>query len=180
MSFRCARLSPAATLLAATALVSTSVPALAATDSGVINVTGESNTVIELTISDPAADFGATMTPDGAAASVPNAVDPGGSGACYYWDGLENAQVRSNLAYTLSVDVTGADVSSLLFDVGGPAWAACTAGTPAVTAMYGAPWQSGSATSGDLYDTNLGIEVLWGDGPAVYDTTLTLTAQTTP
>lgn len=174
-----ARLTSAASLLAAMALAAASVPTVAAPDSGVINVTGTSIETIELTVVTGTAAFGSDLTPDGTGGSVTGYADPAdpSTGACYFWDGTDNVEVRSNVAYDLLVDVTGGDVSQLVFDNSGGSFANCTAGVSAVSPMYATPWQSDGATREDVYTTNLGIEVLWTDGPLTYDTTLTLTAQ---
>ena len=183
MSMQRARLTSAATLLAAMALASTSLPALAQ-DSGDINVTGTSlETMEDFTIDNFTAAFGSDLAPDGTGGLVPSFTDT--TGACYFWDGTNNVEVRSNIDYDLTVDVnatSGDDVSQLTLGATNVDFAGCTAGEQAVSPMFSTAtpvglWQSDTATAQDVYSSNLGLAVLWADGPAAYDTVLTLTAQ---
>jgi hypothetical protein len=186
MSPRRTRLTSAAALLAAMALATSSLPALAQS-AGDITVTGGSVARIVLTIADNTAEFGSNLDPDGTAsdstdtvtAYVDGAADP--RGACYRWDG--SGRVRSNVVYdmTISSDV---DVPRLGFMTSPPTdYLECSSGEAASGAMFPAEDPAGGFAFDQTRGGNkqhpfsLGLDVRWLDDPDLNlaDTTLTIT-----
>lgn len=165
-------------MVAALALAATSLPAMAQS-SGDIDITGATLETIELTINDGAATFG-TLTPDGlgggADTSLAEAVV---AGACYTWDnGTDNVEVRSNVAYDLSIAVTGDDKPQLFFDeTPMTTYVQCNSGTPAEAASLDGVLHDGDGrTAIRQYDSYLAAVVPWDSDPFDVITTLTFTA----
>ncbi|MFN8518056.1 MAG: hypothetical protein U0667_01410 [Chloroflexota bacterium] len=163
--------------------------AASAAPSGVVTISGTTQSKIELTLADDTASFGTTMTPDG---------DPSGgestlagtaaAGACYAWAGT--ATVRSNVTYRVGVNGSGS-LSRVGFLTAAPAtYAACTGGMAVSTAMFPAAVPptafviNQTATTSRAHNFWLGLSVGWTDptgninpAPAV---SLTLTAAVYP
>jgi hypothetical protein len=193
MSPQRARLTSAAALMAAMALATSSLPALAQS-AGDITVTGGSVARIVLTIADDTAEFGSNLDPDGTASDSTDTVtayvdgvnDPS-FGACYRWDG--SGRVRSNVIYDMTVS-SDADVPRLGFMTSAPTdYAACSFGEAARDSDAGGMFPAADPAGGWAFDQtrngnrqhtfSLGLDVRWEDDPDanLADTDLTITVQ---
>jgi hypothetical protein len=189
MSPRRTRLTSAAALLAAMALATSSLPALAQS-AGDITVTGGSVARIVLTIVDNTAEFGTNLDPDGTASDSTDTVtayvdednDPS-LGACYSWDGL--GRVRSNVVYDMTI-TSSQDRPNLGFVTAAPTnYGTCAGGEPASGSMFptntpAGGWAFDEPRGGNKqHPFSLGLDVRWLDDPDenLADTTLTITVQ---
>jgi hypothetical protein len=187
-----ARLGSAVAAVASLALL-LSVTSVSAAPNGTVTVTGASDSKIVLTVGDASADFGDTLTPDGAASNssdnpaepdppvvVPN-VDPDTElvpsvGACYEWPG--SLRVKSNVTYDVEVS---ADASSVLYVLDGdPAdYDECVGGSVFATSGMADLATGQENTKRRSHTYFLGFDVRWEDGPgtvSVTDVDVTFTA----
>lgn len=157
-----ARMTGAASMVAALALAATSLPTLAAPD-GSITIQGQTVSVIELTLTTTTVDFGVNMAPDGTGNVVDNVYLDDPAGACFAWDGTNNVSVRSSVPYDLAASVTGAGVPQLFFeDVTYPAsWADCNSGAAANAGPLATMASGAGFTAGTDYNSHLSVAVPW-------------------
>lgn len=204
MSFNTTRFGRLGAVAATTVVIAslTLVPVAsgASSPAGTLAVTGGSASKIELTLTDPSAQFGTGLTPDGNSATGADAnvaanvdgVSTPSVGACYEWPG--SLDVRSNMPYTVTVSSASTN-SSLFFLTANPtSYAQCVGGEP-VVATVGAPvtaamffsanpqgsWlASQTRTPNRNHEFWLGLRILWADAPSttVGAGSLVLTATT--
>jgi hypothetical protein len=145
--------------------------------------------VIQLELSDPSAQFGTNLTPDGSASTSPDGVsvnvdaaDPS-LGACYEWNG--RVTVRSNVRYQVTVRAA-VENTHLGFLTGDPdTYAACRGGEPVEGGMFAGASPRGAWTtpqaataSGRDHAYWLGLDVRWDADPSasIADASLTIAA----
>ncbi|MFN8623814.1 MAG: hypothetical protein U0869_23990 [Chloroflexota bacterium] len=163
-------------VLAAT--LASAAPVGAAT-SGVVTVTGGSQSTLELTIPDTTAAFGTALAPDatGAGAEVTGSY-PGTPGACFKWPG--SATVRSNIAWKVQQVAAAANTKVRFFNSDFTTYVACTTGGGLNTTA--ATWATGTATANQANSFWLSAEVLWTDAPSstFANASVTLTVSSNP
>jgi hypothetical protein len=158
------------------ATIALAAPTGAAT-SGLVTVTGGSVATLELTLDDPTAAFGASLSPDGLGASgESDGVNIGTAGACFEWAGT--ATVRSNVAYNVS-EVAAAANGFLDFLSSDPTtYAQCTAGQPFSTTS--STWVSGASRSASqAHGYRLSLDVQWDATPSATLGSASLTVSVT-
>ena len=136
----------------------------------------DNEAVVALTIGDPTAQLGTTLTPDGdpsdSSDSVSALVDGSvtSAGTCYAWGG--SVTVSSNAAYDLTVEAAAANDQLDFLTAAPAAYAACTGGEAVGTAMFAAATPAGAwvtdqtASASRTHDYWLGLDVRWMDDPS--------------
>jgi hypothetical protein len=159
-----------ACLVASLATVALAGTASAA-PSGTVTISGTSVGVLELTLTDASADFGAALAPDGSGAGGEvGGSFTGAAGACFSWAGT--ASVRSNVSYRVTVNGSGS-LPRLGFLTAAPAtYAACSGGEAASTNMFPGNTpihafvtSTQAVTTGRNHNFWLGMSVGWTDAP---------------
>jgi hypothetical protein len=149
-----------------------------AAPSGVVTVTGGSQTTLELTIADSTADFGSGLTPDGTGAAGGITTYAAIPGSCFKWDG--QATVRSNILWKVQQVAAANNAKVRFFSTEPVTYAQCTTGSGLSTTA--ATWATGNRTASSPQSFWLSADVLWTDAPdpTFADASVTLTVSSQP
>jgi hypothetical protein len=171
----------ALTLLGSGLLLATSLanaaPVGAAT-SGVVSVTGGSQSTLELTIPSTTATFGSAMAPDGTGGGSGITNYTATAGACFKWSG--SVTVKSNIAWKVTQVAAANNTKVRFFNTDPTTYVACTTGSGLSTTA--ASWATGTPTANNSQSFWLSADVLWTDAPSATfaNASLTLAVSSNP